>query len=377
MVMYSSTIRWGLQRVAGLASMGVLAAAIGVADTFAEFALLPPAKDSTLIEDPAGALANGSGPGIFSGRTASASRSIRRALLAFDIAAAVPQGSTITGAKLHLNLSATSAGPATVRLQRVLADWGEGTSSSGGGGGAPSVQGDSTWIHRFYDALFWSQPGGDFDPLPRGEAVVDQSGPYAWGSTSGMVEDVQSWLDDPSGNFGWILLGDETISQTVKRFDSRESPEVAIRPFLEVEYIPLCKPDPVGLGYWRQECAALANSGADVAGRAEPPAGTGDTFGGWILPCADRVLGDLGLPGMNACVALLSDPPPNCEDRAATRLGVLVMNVCAGRLQTSCPVDSDERTCVSVIVGDLLREVASLIRLGQCREAAACAAEAM
>src|SRR6266545_5935335 len=151
----------------GFASVCVLAAAIGSAEAFAEFAVLRPAKDSTLIEDAAGSLANGSGPAIFSGRINSTTRSIRRALLAFPIAAAVPRGSTITGVTLHLNLSATSGGPATVGLHRILADWGEGASSSGGGGGAPSVQGDSTWIHRFYDVLFWSRPGGDFDPLPR------------------------------------------------------------------------------------------------------------------------------------------------------------------------------------------------------------------
>jgi len=375
--MSSSTFRRGIQPVLGFASLCVLAAAIGVVDTFAEFALLPATKDSTLIEDPSGILANGSGPSIFSGRINSASRSIRRALVAFDIAAAVPQGSIITGARLHLNLSATSAGPATMRLQRVLADWGEGASSSGGGGGAPSVQGDSTWIHRFYDALFWSRPGGDFDPMPRGDALVDQPGPYTWESTSGMVADVESWLDDPSRNFGWILLGDETSSQTVKRFDSRESPEVAGRPLLEVEYIPLCKPDPVGPGYWRQECAAIAGGGDEAAGRSEPHRVVEGAFAGWILPCADRILSDLGLPDIEACIALLSDPPPRCEDRAATKLVVLVLNVCAGRLQTSCPADSDERTCASVSVGDLLGEVASLIRLGQCRKAAACAAESM
>ena len=39
-----------------------------------------------------------------------------------------------------------------------------------------------------------------------------------------MLADVQKWLDDPSSNFGWLLLGDETKSRTTKRFDSSEKP---------------------------------------------------------------------------------------------------------------------------------------------------------
>ena len=38
-----------------------------------------------------------------------------------------------------------------------------------------------------------------------------------------MVADVQSWLDNPASNFGWLVLGDETAIATAKRFDTRES----------------------------------------------------------------------------------------------------------------------------------------------------------
>lgn len=323
------------------------------ANALAEFAFLRPEKDSTLLEDPSGALANGLGEAIFSGRINSTSRSIRRALLAFDVAAAVPPGSTVTGARLWLNLSTTSAGPVSIRLHRVQADWGEGASSSGGGGGAPSVPGDSTWVHRFYDDLFWSRPGGDFDPIPRGDAVVDQPGPYAWESTPEMVADLQSWLDHPETAFGWILLGDETRPQTVKRFDSRQAPEEPSRPLLEIDFVPPCSPNPAGPGYWRRQCI-------------EPG------FAEWLLPCANRVLADLGLPRLDACGALLASPPRTCADRAAAKLSVLVLNVCAGRLQTSCPVASVEGGCASTTVGDRLLEIAILIRNGECRRASGC-----
>ena len=60
-------------------------------------------------------------------------------------------------------------------------------------------------------------------------AVVGGVNLYTWGSTPGMVADVQGWLDQPGANFGWILIGDETGPQTVKNFASREHPELALR----------------------------------------------------------------------------------------------------------------------------------------------------
>src|SRR5262245_13965861 len=87
--------------------------------------LLLSAKGRTLIESPSGTLANGSGPAFFAGRISAPSQSLRRALIAFDVASALPPGSTVRSARLSLTLSSTTAGPFTVRLHRVLAGWGE------------------------------------------------------------------------------------------------------------------------------------------------------------------------------------------------------------------------------------------------------------
>ena len=54
-----------------------------------------------------------------------------------------------------------------------------------------------------------------------------------------MVADVQSWLDNPASNFGWLVLGDETAIATAKRFDTRES---ASPPVLTIEYTPASRP---------------------------------------------------------------------------------------------------------------------------------------
>ena len=62
---------------------------------------------------------------------------------------------------------------------------------------------------------------------------------YSW-NTDGIVSDIQSWLDAPSTNHGWLLLGNEASSTTTKRFNTRENPDPEHRPVLVI----LCKPPP-------------------------------------------------------------------------------------------------------------------------------------
>jgi hypothetical protein len=360
--MFRWRCRGGLWRAAGIGLVVGLAAAAGTLDAAGDTILLRPVRDATLIEHPEGALANGSGPALFAGRVSAPLDSIRRSLIAFDLSG-IPAGSTVTRAVLRVNVSATNAGPVPVGLHRVLAGWGEGPSAAAGGTGAPALPGDCTWLHRFYDDVFWAAPGGDFDPVPRAVSIVDQPGLYAWGPTAEMIEDTQSWLDRPETNHGWLLAGDESTPTTVKRIDSRENPDEASRPLLEVEYTPPCAPDPVGLGYWRLQCA----------GGALPAPIIEDGFADRVLPCANRTLADLGLPGIDACETSLAPPPPTCEERALRQLAVLVLNVCAGRLQTGCPIAPDDAGCTATTVGDLLREIADLILAGDCRRAAGCA----
>ena len=64
---------------------------------------------------------------------------------------------------------------------------------------------------------------------------VGGAGNYTW--TSGqIVADVQDWLDNPDGNFGWIALGNENATQTTKRFVSKESGSQGSRPVLEITF---------------------------------------------------------------------------------------------------------------------------------------------
>ena len=194
-----------------------------------------PSKDNTLYDyDPAeGDHSNGAGFHFFAGETAMGE--LRRGVLAFDIAGSIPPGSTITAVSLSLNMSRTLLETArTVELHKLLADWGEGTSHAPGeeGDGAPATTNDATWRHRFFDTIFWAMQGGDFSATVSASQVVGPVGQYTWSSAQ-MVADVQSWLDNPSSNFGWLVLGDESTNATSKRFDTRES---ASPPVLTIEY---------------------------------------------------------------------------------------------------------------------------------------------
>ncbi len=209
----------------------------------AETVTIQPAADATLIEDAGGALANGADSGIFAGRTAQGSGAIRRALIRFDVAAAIPAGAQITSATLTLYMSKTRAAAHSISLQRVLTGWTEGM-AAGSGAGEPVSAGDVTWLHTTYPGLFWTTPGGDFSMTISANQTVNAAGFYQWGSTPGVVADVQSWLDLPSENFGWILVGNEAPGVSAKRFDSREAPVTARRPILAITYsIPCTEAD--------------------------------------------------------------------------------------------------------------------------------------
>jgi hypothetical protein len=194
-----------------------------------------PSKDNTLYElDPdEGDHSNGAGFHFFAG--ANGMGELRRGVLAFDIAASIPPGSIITSATLNMNMSrTTSETPRIVELHKLLADWGEGTSHAPGeeGDGAPAMPNDATWRHRFFDTIFWAMQGGDFSANVSASQSVGPLGQYTWNSAQ-MIVDVQSWVNNPASNFGWLVLGDESAAGTTKRFDTRES---ASPPVLTIEY---------------------------------------------------------------------------------------------------------------------------------------------
>jgi spore coat protein A len=232
-------------------SIVLLFAGMAHADTV----ILLPSKDNTLFEpinrDNFEDRSNGAGETMFSGRTkdaenASEEIAVRRAVLAFDIAGSLPAGSTITS--VQLDLRCTKARLSTsfdMNLHELQSDWGEGASDTGnsqqGRGDTPTtVPSDATWQHTFYDTQFWTTPGGDYDSTSSATTGVGDVGDYSWGTTAGMVGDVQGWLDNSSQNFGWILIGDETQNETAKVFATSENNDSGgiHKPELTVEFTP-------------------------------------------------------------------------------------------------------------------------------------------
>jgi hypothetical protein len=199
---------------------------------------LTTSHSNTLFEDPLGATSAGASSFFYSGLTMIPS--LRRGLIAFDLSG-IPAGSTITGASLTLHVSRTSTGNESVSLHDVLANWGSGTSNPGdpGGFGAPATPGDATWLNTFYapggGGPTWAHAGGDFDPAELASTVVGGVGYYTWQSDT-LTADLQRWLDHPEANFGWMVIGDEVIPQTAKRFDSGLNPDPALRPALVITY---------------------------------------------------------------------------------------------------------------------------------------------
>ncbi|MBI4220313.1 MAG: DNRLRE domain-containing protein [Chloroflexi bacterium] len=192
-------------------------------------------KDNTLYQSGIGATSNGAGENVFIG--ANNNGEARRTVLKFDLSG-IAKGSHVTTVTLALDMTRSQSGAHTAKLHRLIADWGESTSNAAAneGGGAAAAPNDASWVHRFFNTEKWAKEGGDFAPSPSAVNAVAGLGQYVWGPTPEMIADVQSWVDDPSKNFGWILIGNEDSVQTSKRFSSRENPNQAGRPTLVIEF---------------------------------------------------------------------------------------------------------------------------------------------
>jgi len=292
------------------------------ADTVA----IAPLKDNTLYEDPAGALSNGRGQNFFSGANGAGLR--HRGIIAFDIAANIPEGSTINSANLTLHMSRTIGDPVTISLHRCLAHWGEGNSIAPGneGRGAPAAPSDATWLHTFYDASFWSNPGGDLSSPPSSALLVADVNFYTWPSTTQVVADVQSWLDSPPMNSGWILIAEnESTPRTAKRFDTRENTNPNFRPVLQVEFTP---PTDAGFDGGTGD-GGSADGGSPDSGSTDAGADAGPTDAG-----ADAGMPDSGIP--DGSQSLVPAPQSGCGyESAPTRLSLLLGVLAAVLLLTT------------------------------------------
>lgn len=199
---------------------------------FGQPTTLNPIKDNSIYSENNNS--NGLGE-LFSGRTGILNgNNFRRALIKFDLSS-IPAGATITNVTLMVNVSADSpvAGTETYRIHGLTKDWGEGT-SLGGGTGAPAVAPDATWNQAMLGTSTWTTPGGDF-AASVASLNISGLGNRTFLSSFNFVSLVQAWLDNPVSNNGLILIGDETISNTARRFGSKD---VGVKPVLSVTWSP-------------------------------------------------------------------------------------------------------------------------------------------
>ena len=217
-------------------TLAILAMVLCGSIAHAETIEIEATRDATLIEDPDGALANGAGPAFFVGHTAQSVGGIRRAVIFFDVASAVPDGAILEHVALTLHLSQNASSPSVVELHPLLTDWSEGDSYSSGGHGGSAEPGDATWIHTSFDDAFWVHDGGDFIGRASARREVGATGFYTWEDTPQLLNDVRLWLHAPERNFGWVLIGDEVHPHFTTRFDSRESATPDFRPLLTIVY---------------------------------------------------------------------------------------------------------------------------------------------
>jgi hypothetical protein len=209
----------------------------------ADVVVLRPVADNTLYFNTSGNSSNGQGTAMFAGNNANFTPSPRRALVRFDVAAAVPASATVVGASLTLTESGANFDASICNIHRVTRSWGEGASVAGGGqgGGGPAQTGDATWLFRFFPGSAWTSAGGDFNASVSASLSVGAGASFTWSSTQ-LAADVKDMASNPATNFGWMVRGDESLSKTAKKFSTRED-LAENRPKLEIRFFPTCAGD--------------------------------------------------------------------------------------------------------------------------------------
>src|SRR5262249_22102101 len=131
---------------------------------------------------------------------------IGRALLKFDIGAAVPKNALVKSVTLTLMDVSNSSkfNPSTFSLHRLLANWSEGTKISGQ---ESQNKGEAPWTDGLFGDQPWTEPGAaapkDYIAKASASLAMPTGGKTnVWQSPPELVADVQAWLSNPATNFG-------------------------------------------------------------------------------------------------------------------------------------------------------------------------------
>ena len=194
---------------------------------------LTPVLDNTIFRNLE--LSDGQGAHIFAGVTNK--DVLKRALVKFELADALPEGVAVDSALLILKPVKVKPGTSTVKIHRLTTAWGEGSSKAldGDGKGAPATEGDATWDFAIYQSEPWIKKGGDYALETTATAEVSVGTDAVFRSDL-LTLDVNVWLQDSSKNHGWILIGDEMNKATSVKFASRDNNDHELWPVLRLYY---------------------------------------------------------------------------------------------------------------------------------------------
>ncbi len=171
---------------------------------------------------------------VSGGLGSNAGNTRRRALLRFNLAAAIPSGATVTSVQLSLQaVQMLPAAPANsnFELHRLLRAWNEASAS---------------WTWADNPSTAWDDGGaggaGDVATSASASVAVSGLGPYTFSSTPELVADVQLWVDDPGSNAGWLLRSNTEAPFTARHFGTKEGGSSAAS--LTVEFESGSAPEP-------------------------------------------------------------------------------------------------------------------------------------
>ncbi len=199
------------------------------------------------------------------GLTAGAPRN--RALFKFDPTTRIPPQSTIDSVWLLLKVVQVPADrqDSIFELHRMVKPWAEL---------------EATWRVRalgFPWAAEGAAAGTDYVATVSASREVNGMGGYIFGSTPALVADVQSGLDDPTNNFGWILISrSEDLPCTARHFGSRENPnQTDLPPALQIAFTPPLRIENAEIVDHQFRFNFLALAGKTYVVERRPMAGSG------------------------------------------------------------------------------------------------------
>ena len=154
-----------------------------------------------------------------------------RGLIQFDL---TPQaGNNVLNATLYMYLDKGEGAGNTIESHRLTTAWEEGVEMG--------VDGESNWDEATSTSS-WTNPGGDYIASVEGTMATDSKGYKMMTLPIALVQD---WIDNPSTNFGLMLLstgGDPSKHIEFISFDG----DASKKPYLELELGDPCEEPSVG-----------------------------------------------------------------------------------------------------------------------------------